>query len=115
MPPTLALLLALLPTLVLASDDCTSHAPSPPGYDPTRCHPIGNASALPRQCLGPVWSLDPPCPRCWTNEAEDYVPGVSPTALSPALRGKMQAALDTYLLEMEARRYQQLTRKFGGS
>ena len=86
-------------------DDCVKEAASvpPPGYDPTRCHPNGNATSLPSQCLSPTWSLDPPCPRCWTNEAPDYVAG-SPTSLTPTMRGQMQAALQAYLDDMLTQR-----------
>jgi len=74
----------------------------PPAYDPTKCHPINEASSLPAKCLAPQWSLEPPCPKCWINDAPDFTPARSPTELWPALRDKMQRAFGTYLAHMKA-------------
>ena len=82
-------------------DECHLVPPAPPGYDPTVCHPLNETNTLPAKCLGPTWSLDPPCPRCWLNTAADYTPG-APTELSPGQRAAMSSLLSRYLANMEA-------------
>ena len=93
---------AVLLAHATAHDECLNSLRAPPGYDPTKCHALNATKTLPTQCLGPKWSLDPPCPRCWSNDASDFVPGVSPTSLWPELRASMAAALPRYLDHMEA-------------
>jgi hypothetical protein len=75
-------------------------------YDPAACWPLSNASGLPAQCGAPTWSLDPPCPRCWANDAPDDPSGghgPAPT-LPPATRAAMAARLEQYLTSMLAAR-----------
>ena len=92
------ILLVIIGSVAASDDECDANPPQfIPPYDPTRCHPL-NVS-LPAVCLGPKWSLNPPCPRCFTNDAVDYTPG-APTTLSPALQTRMHTALDTFLAHM---------------
>ena len=87
-------------------DDCVRGmgASAPANYDPKICFPLSNVSSMPAQCLAPTWSIDPPCPRCWANEATDYVPGTSPTTLSPELRTRLRDQLSQYLDRMRHQR-----------
>lgn len=103
--PRSALLLGLWACAAAHEDDhCADAPPAVAGYDPTKCHPLADAAALPPQCLAPTWSLDPPCPRCWANPSPEYVPGASPTGVDAALRASMRRALAAYLAEMQAQR-----------
>ena len=60
------------------------------------CFPLNGT--LPAQCLGPKWSLDPPCPKCWHN-------GLPPTGgvvdINSTLRNAMSERLSEYLGAME--------------
>jgi hypothetical protein len=84
-------------------DDCVD-VPAAPDYDPTVCFSLSNLSALPKQCIAPTWSLDPPCPKCWTNDAPEYVPGTSPTTLTNELKAALQSQLPEYLDLMQRQR-----------
>lgn len=91
-----AVLIILLVAFSQADEACLSsmHTTS------TTCHPLNESSKLPKKCLGPQWSLDAPCPHCWSNTAPDYTPG-APTTLSADLRTRMSATLTKYLARME--------------
>eukprot|EP01063_Lacrimia_lanifica_P015015 TRINITY_DN2166_c0_g1_i2.p1 TRINITY_DN2166_c0_g1~~TRINITY_DN2166_c0_g1_i2.p1 ORF type:complete len:497 (+),score=169.31 TRINITY_DN2166_c0_g1_i2:59-1492(+) len=71
----------------------------PAGYDPTRCWSLDDTASLPSQCLAPTWSLDPPCPKCWTNPHPDYTPGAA-TDVPAELKALMKDRLEGYLAAM---------------
>jgi len=96
-------LLVVLATPALA-DDCVGHLHDFPGYDPTACFPLDRIAELPKECLAPTWSLDPPCPRCWNNSAPEYVPGVSPIVVTPELKASLSTRLPKYLDHMQSQR-----------
>ena len=92
-------------THVRTDDDCVDVPEARhPDDDPTVCFSLSNLSALPKQCLAPTWSLNPPCPKCWTNDAPEYVPGTSPTTLTPELKAALQSQLPQYLDLMQRQR-----------
>ena len=70
----------------------------------TNCTPLASAALLPAKCLGPTWSLDAPCPKCWENPWPDYDPLHNSTELSPQLQAVMSQRLQEYIGAMSTAR-----------